>query len=77
MRNFTYEQKELIIMTWKDEITKQLRPREALKQLLREVEITTLDELIGKLNEDNVKEVRRMIDWYVKEYREKNPKNKR
>jgi hypothetical protein len=64
-------------MTWKDEITKQLRPREALKQLLREVEITTLDELIGKLNEDNVKEVRRMIDWYVKEYREKNPKNKR
>lgn len=64
-------------MTWKDKITKQSRPREALKQALRGVEITTLDELIGKLSEDNAKEVRRMIDSYVKEYSQKNPKNKR
>tara|TARA_B100000963_G_scaffold361474_1_gene397083 strand:+ start:1178 stop:1372 length:195 start_codon:yes stop_codon:yes gene_type:complete len=64
-------------MTWEDIITKQSRPREALKQVLSGVEITTLDELIGKLSEDNAKEVRRMIDWYVKEYSQKNPKNER
>ena len=63
-------------MTWEDIITKQSRPREALKQVLRGVEINTLDELISKLSEDNAKEVRRMIDWYVKEYSQKNPKNK-
>tara|TARA_R100001509_G_scaffold149730_1_gene108311 strand:- start:815 stop:1012 length:198 start_codon:yes stop_codon:yes gene_type:complete len=63
-------------MTWEDIITKQSRPREALKQVLRGVEINTLDELISKLSEDNAKEVRRMIDGYVKEYSQKNPKNK-